>query len=89
MSKLITAKEAVALSNPDTNIDKHIDYINQQIRYACQHHEHYVACDLWDCTYRTAIAVAARLRAAGYCFKWHFAGGANNRAWFEISWGGS
>ena len=31
MSKLITAKEAVALSNLETNIDKHIDYINQQI----------------------------------------------------------
>ena len=90
MSKLITAKEAVALSSPETNIDKHIDYINRQIRYACQHHEHYVACDLWDCTYHTAIAIAARLRAAGYCFKWHFEVGSDmNRAWFDISWGGS
>ena len=90
MSKLITAKEAVALSNPETNINKHIEYINQQIRYACQHHEHYVACDLWDCTYHTAIAIAARLRAAGYCFKWHFEVGSDmNRAWFDISWGGS
>lgn len=89
MSKLITAKEAFALSNLETNIDKHIDYINQQIRYACQHHDCQVACDLWDCTYRTAIAIAARLRAAGYCFKWHFDGGVNNRAWFNISWGRS
>ena len=88
MAKLITAKEAFALSNPETNIDKHIDYINQQIRYACQHHENYVACELWDCSYNTAIAVAARLRAAGYCFKWHFTGGVNNNnsAWFDISW---
>ncbi len=89
MSKLITAKEAVALSNPDTNIDKHIDYINQQIKYACQNHEHYVACELWDCTYRTAIAIAARLRAAGYCFKWHPTMDGNIGAWFDISWGGS
>ena len=89
MSKLITAKEAIALSSPETNIDKHIDYINQQIKYACQNHERYVTCDLWDCTYHTAIKIAARLRAAGYCFKWNFTGGENNRVWFEISWGGS
>lgn len=90
MTKLITAKEAFARSNPETNIDEHIEHINQQIRYACQNHERYVACELWDCTYHTAVAVAARLRAAGYCFKWHFTGGANNNsAWFDISWGGS
>ena len=87
MSKLITAKEASALSNPETNIDKHIGYINQQIKYACQNHEYCVACDLWDCNYHTAITIAARLRAAGYCFKWHFE--AIGRAWFDISWGGS
>lgn len=89
MTKLITAREAVALSNFETNIDEHIDYINQQIQYACQNHEHHVTCNLWGCSHYTAVVIAARLRAAGYCFKWHFAGGANNRAWFEISWGGS
>ena len=89
MSKLITAKEAFALSGPDTNLDRHIEHINKQIRYACQEHVCHVNCDLWDCSYSTGIKIAARLRAAGYCFKWHFTGGANNRAWFEISWGGS
>ena len=88
MSRLITAKEAVALSNPETNTDKHIEYINQQIKYACQNREYHVGCDLWGCTYHTAIKIAARLRAAGYCFKWYFTDGANNRAWFDISWGG-
>lgn len=88
MTKLITAKEAVALSNLETNIDEHIDYINQQIQYACQHHENHVCCDLWDCTHRTAIIIAARLRAAGYCFNWRMVEGIE-RAWFEISWGGS
>ena len=88
MSKLITAKEALALSNPETNIDKHIDCINQQIKYACQNHECHVACDLWDCTDYTAITIAARLRAAGYCFKWRRVEGIE-RAWFDISWGGS
>ena len=87
MKKLITAKEATALSSSDTNIDKHIEYINQQIRYACQNHEHKVSCDLWDCAYCTAIKIAARLRMAEYCFKWHFESCANaNRAWFDISW---
>jgi hypothetical protein len=89
MSKLITAKEAVALSNSETNIDKHINYINQQIHYACQYHEHHVGCDLWDCTSHTVTAIAARLRAAGYRFEWYLLDVANDRVWFEISWGGS
>ena len=87
MAKLITAKEAIALSNPETNIDKHIDYINQQIRYACQHHENHVCCDLWDCSDSTAVAISARLRAAGYCFSWTDL--LYDRKWFTISWGGS
>lgn len=87
MKKLITAKEAAALSNLETNIDKHIEYINQQIKYACQNHEYKVSCDLWDCAYHTAIKIATRLRAAGYCFKWYFeSGAATNRAWFDINW---
>ena len=87
MTKLITAKEACALSNPETNIDKHLEYINQQIRYACQNHENRVYCDLWDCSDSIAVAISARLRAAGYCFKWTDL--PFNRKWFDISWGGS
>ena len=87
MSELITAKEAVALSNSETNIDKHIDYINQQIRYACQNHEHHVACYLFDCSNSTAFAISAKLRAAGYCFDWIDL--PCDRIWFDISWGGS
>ena len=87
MSKLITAKEAFALSNHETNVDKHIEYINQQIRYACQRYEHRVACELWDCTDRTAVAISARLRAAGYYHSWTDL--SHGRKWFTISWGGS
>lgn len=87
MVKLITASEAFALSKPETNIDQHIEYINQQIKYACKNHEFKVSCDLWDCSYRIAIKIAAYLNAAGYSFTWRFDDGkAGSRAWFDISW---
>lgn len=84
MSKLITAKEAVALSNFETNIDKHIDYINQQIRYACQRHENQVRCELWDCSDSAVVAISARLRTAGYRFSWTDL--LYDRRWVDISW---
>ena len=87
MTKLITAKEAFALSNFDINIDGHIDYINQQVRGACKNHNSRTTCLLDGCSYKTAIKIAVCLRNAGYCFKWHMM--SDNIACFNISWGGS
>jgi len=89
MSKLITAKEAAALSTSTEDLDKHIDFINRQVRVASSRGFRNIEVELTDCKYTTAVKVAARLRAAGYSFKWYFDGGVNNRACFEIGWGGS
>lgn len=88
MTKLITAKEAVALSNPETNIDKHIDYINQQIKWACQRHKNRVSCLLDPCSNKEAVKIAAQLCVAGYCYKWESMLD-DKMTWFLISWGGS
>ena len=85
MPKLITAKEALALSNFDVNIDNHIERINARIKWACRRHDHRVHCLLDPCSNREAIKIAAQLRAAGYCYKWESM--ADDRiAWFTISW---
>jgi hypothetical protein len=87
MAKLITAKEAFALSNFEPDIDGHIAYINHQIKYACKRHENQVRCDLWDCSGSAAVAISARLRAAGYHFSWTDL--LYDRRWVDISWGES
>lgn len=88
MIKLITAKGAFALSNPETNIDRHIECINGWIKWACRHHRNYVSCLLNPCSDKEAIRIAAQLRAAGYCYKWESI--LDDKAIsFTISWGGS
>ena len=88
MSKLITAKEAFALSNFETNIDKHIESINTQIKRACLRHRDHVSFLLDPCSSKEAAIIAARLHAAGYCCK--LDGELDNKiAWFMISWGES
>lgn len=88
MAKLITAKEAAALSNFEINIDRHIECINTWIKWACQHHKNYVSCLLDPCSSKEAVRIAGQLRAAGYCYKW---GSMLNdkMVWFTVSWGDS
>ena len=84
MSKLITAKEAFALSTLTEDLDRHIDYINYQVRAASDHGFRTIKVELAECNYETATRIAARLRAAGYCFKWYKT--EDNRVWINLSW---
>lgn len=88
MSKLITAKEASALSSSETIIDKHIEHINAQIIWACERHHNRATCLLDPCSNKEAVRIAAQLRAAGYCCKWETKFD-DRMVWFLISWGGS
>ena len=87
MSKLITAKEAFALSTSTEDLDRHIDYINHQVRAASGRGFRTIELELADCRYTTAVRVAARLRAAGYVFKWHKT--EDDRVWITLSWEGA
>lgn len=86
MSKLITAKEAFALSTSTEDLDKHIDYINHQVRVASDRGLCTIEVELTDCRYTTAVRIAARLRTAGYCFKWYKT--EDNRVWITLCWEG-
>lgn len=88
MSKLITAKEAVALSNIEGRIDYNIARINEAIKAACERHDNRANILLDLCSKKEAIVIAAQLRAVGYCFKWESALGERG-AWFTIGWGDS
>ena len=88
MSKLITAKEAVALSNSEANIDKHIERINAQIKWACQRHHNHASCLLDPCSNKEAVRIVAQLRAAGYCCKWESMLD-DKMTWFFVSWEGN
>ena len=88
MSKLITAKEAFALSNIEGRIDYNIARINGAIKTACECYDNRAIILLDPCPKKEAIIIAAQLRAAGYCFKWESALGERG-ALFTISWGGS
>jgi hypothetical protein len=88
MSKLITAKEAVALSNVSERIDYNITRINDAIKAACERYDNRAIILLDSCPKKEAIVIAAHLRAAGYCFKWEEGLGGRG-TWFTISWGGS
>lgn len=85
MSKLITAKEAFALSNSEAKIDKHIEHINRQIKRACQYHYNRTSCMLDPCSNKEAVRIAAQLRAAGYYYKWESMVD-DKMVWFVISW---
>ena len=85
MSKLITAKEAVALSNIEGRIDYNIARINEAIKCACKCYDNRAIILLDPCPKKEAIIIAAQLRAAGYCFKWESALGERG-ALFTISW---
>ena len=87
MAKLITAKEAFALSTSTEDLDRHIDYINYQVRIASSHGFRTIEVELIDCRYATAVRIAARLRAAGYVFKWHKT--EDDRVWITLSWEGA
>jgi hypothetical protein len=87
MSKLITAKEAFALSKYNENVDKYIERINYTIRDYCNRNRTSAVCFLVGCTDREAIAISARLAAAEYCFNWHRSEIRGDIV-FHISWGG-
>lgn len=88
MSKLITAKEAVALSRFEARIDNYISQIDKDIKRACAEHKGRVMCFLSDCSDKEAVKIAAHLRAADYCFGWRNSSINNNDIVFTISWGG-
>ena len=88
MSKLITAKEAVALSASNKCIDSYIRHINKIIEVACTYGESHIVFDLWDCSHSNAVKIAAHLSAAGYCFRWHEVEINANRTRWYVSWGG-
>lgn len=84
MAILITAIEARALSSPDFDIDRHIEHINQQIRYATKNRFYTIELELNDCNYNMALKVAQRLRSVGYEIKWYMLD--DRRAWFILNW---
>jgi hypothetical protein len=88
MSKLITAKEAFALSKHNENIDWHIKRINIAVNKACENHMTCTSLILDPCSHQEAVRVADLLGEVGYHFKWEnmFNG---TMARFDISWGGS
>lgn len=86
MSKLITAKEAFALSSQTDELDEHISYINHQIFYAAQHGHTHTDCVMW-CEQRIMVKLTARLRAAGYYVSWHMRN--DSCGYMIIMWGGS
>ena len=88
MSKLITAKEAFALSASSKCIDKHIRHISKIIEVACAYGVSHTVFDLWNCSSSNAVKIAAHLSAAGYCFRWHEVGTNENRIRWYVSWGG-
>lgn len=88
MSKLITAKEAVALSKFDDRVEDYISQIDKDIKRACAKHKGRTMCFLSDCSDKEAIKIAAHLRAADYCFSWRNSFINNNDIVFTISWGG-
>lgn len=88
-TKLITAKEAFALSVSSKCIASHIRHINKIIEVACACGESNTVFDLWNCSSSNAITIAAHLKAAGYCFRWHKVETNENRTRWYVSWGGS
>ena len=83
MFKLITAKEARAMSDPD-GLALHIYKINRQIWYASNHHERNTALTLWDCDDRTMVRISASLQVAGYSVRYQK--NDNGSVWVEIGW---
>ena len=83
MTKLISAEEARAMSGPD-DIERHIYHINQQIRFATQHHDYSVGVSLWDCDERMAVRISGRLRGAGYGTRYNRS--PNGSVWMVVSW---
>lgn len=88
MAKLITSKEAFALSKYHENIDKYIERINYTIHDYCNRSRTSAVCFLVGCTDREAVAISARLAAVGYCFNWRRSEISGDIV-FHISWGGS
>jgi hypothetical protein len=88
MTKLITAEEAFALSASSKCIDSHIRHINKIIEVACTYGESNTVFDLWHCSSSNAVKIAAHLKAAGYCFRWHEVETNENRTRWYVSWGG-
>ena len=91
MSKLITAKEAFALSKPLVNsnqsLDRYIEHINQQIRWAISKHKLRVGVAIYDCNDNLASTLFRVFLEAGYSVRYKMA--RENVACFEISWGES
>ena len=83
MTKLITAEEARALSGSD-DIEHHLYLINQQIRFATQHHDRSTGMSIWDCSEVMAARLSGRLQGAGYSVRYNR--NPNGHVWFVISW---
>ena len=83
MTKLITAEEARAMSKSD-DIERYLYQINQQIRFATQHHDHSIGISIWECTEVMAVRLSGRLQGAGYSVRYNRS--PNGHVWFVISW---
>jgi hypothetical protein len=83
MTKLISAEEARAMSGSD-DIERHLYHINQQIRFATQHHDRSVGVSVWECTEVMAARLSGRLQGAGYGVRYNRS--PNGSVWFVISW---
>ena len=86
MTKFITAKQALVLSNQTDELDEHINYINHQIFYAAQHGHTHAECVMW-CEHRIMVKLTARLRAVGYYVSWHMRN--DSCGYMIVMWGGS
>lgn len=83
MVKLISAEEARVLSELD-DIERHIYHINQQIRFATQHHDRSTGISIWECTEAMAARLSGRLQGAGYGVRYNR--DPNGHVWFVVSW---
>ena len=84
MTKLITAEEALALCTPADELDRYIEYINHQIRLASRHGYRRIQIEIGECDRTIGVKIAERLRAAGYCFRWHST--EDDRIWLDLQW---
>lgn len=81
MAKLITAKEAFALT-----IKNHIAQINQIIIKACEQGRTSTLCYITDCSDKEAIDIIPYLKAAGYNASWRRCLIDEYDIVFDISW---
>lgn len=86
MAKLITAKEAFALTDAANGFDYYIQRINQNIRHAAASGETSTSCTF--CCGRPMMSrLAGRVAGAGYNIGWKMID--ESCGYMQISWGES